>query len=49
MDAEVVVKRMRTSLPIKFKAASGVCEADGVVFELDTSSGRVKSLERVKF
>lgn len=49
MDAQVVVAKMRSSLPIKFKPSSGVCEADGVVFDLDTTSGRVKSLERVKF
>lgn len=48
MDAEVVVEKMRSSLPIKFKVASGECEADGVIFDLDTSSGKIKSLERIK-
>lgn len=49
MDAEVVVKRMRSSLPIRFKAADGACEADGVIFEIDTNSGKTKALKRVKF
>ncbi len=49
MDPEVVVCRMRTGLPHKFKPASGECLADGVVFTLDTGSGRVTATERVKF
>ena len=48
MDAERVVERMRTHLPHAFKAASGECVADGVIFTLDTSSGRVTSVELVK-
>ena len=48
MDAERVVERMRTHLPHSFKAASGVCVADGVVFTLDTATGRVTAVEPVK-
>lgn len=49
MDPEVVVLRMRTSLPYSFKAASGKCHADGVIFTLDNSSGRVTKVEPVGF
>ena len=49
MDPDVVVERMRTSLPHNFKLASGPCRADGVIFTLDTSSGRVTDVEAVSF
>ena len=49
MDPEVVVLRMRSSLPHPFKAASGKCHADGVIFTLDNSSGRVTNIEPVGF
>lgn len=49
MDAECVVKRMRTRLPHKFVAASGACEANGVIFELDTSSERITKINRITF
>ena len=46
MDAETVVKRMRSHLPHKFVAASGPAVADCVLFDVDTSSGRVRKIER---
>lgn len=49
MDADTVVLRMRSNLPYAFKAASGICRADGVIFTLDTSSGRVTEIEPVVF
>ena len=49
MDPEVVVARMRTNLPHSFKAASGKCHADGVIFTLDNSTGRVTNIEPVGF
>jgi metallophosphoesterase (TIGR00282 family) len=49
MDAETVTERMRTRMPIRFKAAAGVPTADGVIFDIDVSSGRTKSVRRVKF
>ena len=49
MDSAVVVERMRTHLPLPFKAATGVCRADGVIFTLDTSSGKVTRVESVEF
>ena len=49
MDPDVVVERMRTSLPHNFKLASGPCRADGVIFTLDTTSGRVTNIESISF
>lgn len=49
MDPEMVVLRMRSNLPYNFKAASGKVRADGAIFTLDTSSGRVTNIESVSF
>ena len=49
MDPEVVVMRMRSNLPHSFKLASGKCHADGVIFTLDTSTGRVTNIEPIGF
>jgi metallophosphoesterase (TIGR00282 family) len=49
MDAETVVERQRTSLPIPFKAASGAPRADGVIFDFDTKTKRVVKIERISF
>ena len=49
MDPEVVVLSMRSSLPHNFKLANGPCRADGVIFTLDTATGRVTKVESVAF
>ena len=49
MDADTVVLRMRSNLPHNFKAASGKCYADGVIFTLDTGLGRITHIQRVGF
>lgn len=49
MDADCVVERMRTKLPYKFKAASGAPEACAVIFTIDTKSGRVTEIKRLRF
>ena len=48
MDSGRVVERMRTHIPHSFKAACGPCVADGVVFNLDTATGKVTSFKPVK-
>ena len=47
MDAECVVSRMRTRITNKFKAASGPVFANGVIFSLNTTSGRVEKITRI--
>lgn len=49
MDSKTVVERMRTKLPIKFKAAEGHPVANAVIFTLDTASGRVTEIEKINF
>ncbi len=49
MDAETVVARMRSRLPHRFKPSDGECFANGVIFEIDSKSGRVLSVKRIKF
>jgi metallophosphoesterase (TIGR00282 family) len=49
MNAETVVSRMRTRLPEKFALASGEPVANGVIFTLDTSLGKVSDIERISF
>lgn len=49
MDPAVVVERVRSKIAHKFKAAAGPVEASGVIFTLDTSSGRVTDAKRITF
>ena len=48
MNPQRVVERMRTHMPYPFKVADGPIWADGVIFTLDTSSGKVTNIERVR-
>ena len=49
MDAEEVVKRMRTHLPLKFEPASGKVIANAVIFTVDEKSGRTTEIKRISF
>lgn len=49
MDADSVVKRMRSHLPLKFETASGPVRADGVIFTVDERSGRTTNVKRISF
>lgn len=48
-DAKAVIERMRTKISCRLTVADGPIEASGALFEVDTSSGRVKSVTRIKF
>jgi len=48
MDKERVVLRMRSHLPHSFTAAEGAVMADGVIFTVDASNGKISSVEQVK-
>lgn len=48
MDVDCIVSRMRSRLPVKYVPSKGVCQADGVIFTLDASSGQVTDVQRVK-
>lgn len=49
MNPELVVKHQRCRTPIRFEPASGEPKATGAVFDVDESSGKVRSIERITF
>lgn len=49
MDKDTVIKRMTSHLPHKFVVAGGPCVANGVIFDFDTSLGRVVAVTPVSF
>lgn len=49
MDAATIVERMKSRLPIRYKAAEGTPVADGVIFTVDVSNKRVTHIERIRF
>lgn len=48
-DVGCVIRRFTTKMPSRFAVAGGRVEAQGVLFELDVSTGRVTALTRVSF
>lgn len=48
-DAQSVIERMRTKIPTYFKVADGEVKVSGAIFEINTDTGKVVSVERVKF
>ena len=49
MDPESVILRMKTRMPLKFKAAAGRVVANGVIFTLDAKSRRVSDVRSISF
>ena len=49
MNPESVVKNMRNRTPARFEAAKGEPKATGAIFDVDVSTGKVKSIERISF
>ena len=47
MDVEASIKRFETSLPERYKLASGDCEFNGCVFDIDDETCRIKNLYRI--
>ena len=48
MDSDRVIERMRTRIPHPFKVSDGEVVANGVIFTVNTSTGKVTSVERIK-
>ena len=48
-DADAVIHRFRTLMPTRFSVASGDVRAQGVIFDVDESAGKVRSVKRVVF
>lgn len=49
MDPSVVVERMRTRIPVKFRAAEGTPIANAVLFTIDEKSKKATSIEAFNF
>lgn len=48
MEAERVIERMRTRVPLPFKVSEGDVVANGVIFTLDMTSYKITDIERIK-
>ena len=48
-DADAVIHRFRTLMPTRFSVASGAVQAQGVIFDVDESAKKVRSVRRVVF
>lgn len=48
-DADAVIHRFRTQMPTRFSVASGTVQAQGVIFDVDESAKKVRSVTRVRF
>lgn len=49
MDPSLVVRQLRTRVPVKFEPAKGEVLATGAIFDVDTSTKKCVSIERIKF
>lgn len=47
-DKDIIIERFLTSLPKKFRVAKGRTLFNGVILEIDTSSGKAISIERIR-
>ncbi|MDI6736105.1 MAG: TIGR00282 family metallophosphoesterase [bacterium] len=48
VKTEIILKRFLTQIPLRFDVAKGVGQLGGVVVEIDTSTGKAKSIIRVQ-
>ena len=48
MDKDVSIKRFETTLPERYKIAEGECMFNGVIFDVDNSTNKVKQIERIR-
>ena len=45
---ELIIKKLRSKMPVRFDLASGPCHLDGAIFEIDEKSGKTISIERIR-
>ena len=48
-EADAVIEKFRTKMPVRFKAADGKIKACGAIFDLDTDTKKVRSVTRIVF
>lgn len=49
MDHTLVVKQLRSRMPIRLEAAKGAPRADGVIFDVSENGGKVNGIKRIAF
>lgn len=49
MDPKLVVKQLKTRMPIRYEPAKGEVKATGAIFDVDQNTGKVISIERITF
>lgn len=49
MDPALAIEKMKTHLPVKLTPASGPVVACGVIFDVDTASGKCRGVRRIRF
>lgn len=47
VEKEIIIKKMKDKLPVKFYGATGKCELNGCIFEIDKSTGFTTSIQRI--
>ena len=48
-DADAVIEKMRTKMPVRFRVADGDVTAMGAIFVLDTETKKVTEVKRIRF
>lgn len=48
-EADAVIEKFRTKMPVRFKVADGRIKACGAIFDLDTDTKKVRSVTRIVF
>jgi len=48
VDKNIIIQKMKDKIPIKFYGATGECELNGCIFEIDKSTGLTTSVQRIK-
>ena len=48
MDVSASIKRFETTLPERYRIASGECIFNGVIFEIDDNTNKVREIKRIK-
>ena len=48
-EANIIIEKFRTKMPVRFKVADGKIKACGAIFDLDTDTKKVRSVTRIVF
>ena len=48
-EANIIIEKFRTKMPVRFKVADGKIKACGAIFDLDTDTKKVRSVKRIVF